>query len=113
MKEHFLYVDTTDQLTLGLVDQDFLFLNYTEIKTNKSSELIHSSILNSLNNANVDISLITKMFLLSGPGSYTGMRVGEGIAKIFEWQNLEVFSHYWSGSVYRFPKLYLLKLFCS
>ena len=38
------------------------------------------------------MSNINSLFLISGPGSYTGMRVGEGISQLLEWQSVPTYS---------------------
>ncbi len=88
---HSLYVDSTSGLTVGLLNQAYEWLSYLEIDHKKPSEVIHLEILNLLEANNVELKNC-KFFFNSGPGSYTGMRLGEGLAQVFEWDNLPVFS---------------------
>ncbi len=90
----FLYLDTTNELILGILDKKFEWLAYTEIKERKSSELIHSMIEKMLGNCSLEIEELTHLFLASGPGSYTGMRLAEGIAQVLEWRQVKVFGFY-------------------
>ena len=43
---------------------------------------------------NTTIKNVKNLFISSGPGSYTGIRVAEGIAQIFGWNSINIFSYY-------------------
>ncbi len=86
-----LYVDSTSGLTIGLLNSSFEWMDYCEYEHKKPSEVIHIEILNLLNKHHVELRSCRFVFN-SGPGSYTGMRLGEGLAQVFEWDQLPVFS---------------------
>jgi tRNA threonylcarbamoyladenosine biosynthesis protein TsaB len=86
-----LYVDSTSGLTIGLLNSSYEWMDYKEFDHQKPSEVIHIEILNLLKK--YSISLKECRFIVnSGPGSYTGMRLGEGLAQVFEWDHFPVYS---------------------
>ena len=89
-----LYLDTTDHLIYGLLDDEFNWLEYEETQEKKSSALIHKKIYDILAKHNIDISNVENIFTSAGPGSYTGIRLAEGISQVFDWQNIQVYSFY-------------------
>ena len=88
---HSLYVDSTSGLVVGLLDSTFNWLHYSELDEKKPSEVIHTEIHQLLLKYHLKISEVNFIFS-SGPGSYTGMRLGEGIAQILSWDNVKVYS---------------------
>ncbi len=90
---HFLYVDVTSGLILGLLDSNFNWVEYQDINEKKPSEIIHLAIYELLKRNNIDPKKL-EYFFCSGPGSYTGMRLGEGMAQVFEWVSAKVYSFY-------------------
>ena len=45
-----------------------------------------------LTNENLKAKDLQSLLTITGPGSYTGVRIAEGIARIFHWQKIPVFS---------------------
>ncbi len=91
----YLYIDTTQYVTVAIFDKKtFKFKEYVSLHEKKSSKIIHSTINDLLTKQGVDPLKLEGIIICAGPGSYTGMRVGEGIAQIFEWQEIEKFSFY-------------------
>ena len=87
-----LYIDTSSHLIIGLLDSDYLWLEYMEEENYKNSSKLHSKIFEILENKKINIKDIETLFRISGPGSYTGLRLTEGLSQIFEWKNLKNFS---------------------
>lgn len=90
---HYLFLDTTNGLTLGLMDQDFHWLSFEKREEKKPSEVVHTLINEQLIKFNLkilDITLIT----IAGPGSYTGMRLSEGIAQMFKVCGIKILSFF-------------------
>lgn len=90
---HSLYVDSTSGLVIGLLDSTFSWVEYIELSESKPSEIIHHEVFNLLKRHNLNLK-DTRCFVSSGPGSYTGMRLSEGLAQIFELGNMKVYSFY-------------------
>ncbi len=88
---HSLFLDTSYGITLGLLDREYRWLEFEVLEGQKSSEIIHDKINIFLEKHQVDIQSID-IFVLSGPGSYTGLRVSQGIAQIFELNGAKVYS---------------------
>lgn len=88
----YLYVDSSKGLCTGLLDADFKWLHFSSEAHVKSSATLHWDIYNILG---LEVTgELQGVFVISGPGSYTGMRVSEGLAQIFEWAKFPVWSFY-------------------
>lgn len=90
---HSLFVDSTSGLIIGLLDPNYRWIEYTNYDEKKPSEIIHFEIFNLIKTHNLSLASM-QCFLSSGPGSYTGMRLSEGLAQIFELNQMPVFSFY-------------------
>ena len=90
----YLFIDTSDHLVLGLLDEEYNWLELIETEDKKSSASIHSHIYGLLETRGLKIKEIKGLFQVAGPGSYTGMRISEGIAQVLEWQNIPIYSFY-------------------
>ena len=99
-----LFVDTTFGITVG-VFEDNAWKSYQFINSNKSSSIVHKMIKDCLDEVGKDEAAISKLIQVSGPGSYTGMRVSDGISQVFEWQNIETYAFHH----FQVPKLLGLK----
>ena len=90
---HSLFIDSTSGLVIGLLDPKYNWIEYMSLNEKKPSEIIHFEIFNILKKHNLKFSNI-QIFISSGPGSYTGMRLSEGIAQVFELEKIPVYSFY-------------------
>jgi tRNA threonylcarbamoyladenosine biosynthesis protein TsaB len=90
---NYIYVDSTSILTIGLLDANFNWIEYLESKEKKPSEVIHLEIYRVLKKHNLKVNEI-EFFFNAGPGSYTGMRLSEGLAQILEWDFKSVYSFF-------------------
>lgn len=90
---HSLFVDTTLGLDVGLLDSDYTWVEYLSLDEKKPSEIIHHEIYNLLKKYDLNLEDM-QCFISSGPGSYTGMRLSEGFAQVFELYKIPVYSFY-------------------
>lgn len=86
-----LYVDSTSGLVIGLLDSAFNWIEYLDTTSIKPSEVIHYEIFNLIKRHDLELKDMN-FFFSAGPGSYTGMRLGEGIAQVLAWDSKKVFS---------------------
>lgn len=90
---HSLFVDSTLKLVVGLLDSNYSWLEYLNFDEKKPSEIIHFEIFNLIKKYDLSLTNI-QCFVMGGPGSYTGMRLTEGLAQIFELNHMQVYSFY-------------------
>ena len=92
---NFLFLDSSYYLQFGLVDDNLEWIDFREIRNRKGSSLLHGELYKLLRENHFQIEDVGKIVLGGGPGSYTGIRLAEGIAQIFEWQKVEINSFYY------------------
>jgi tRNA threonylcarbamoyladenosine biosynthesis protein TsaB len=90
---HSLFLDSTSGLIVGLMDFQFNWIEYKSLDEKKPSEIIHFEIYSLVKKHNLELKDM-RLFISSGPGSYTGMRLSEGLAQVFELSFIPVFSFY-------------------
>ena len=102
----YVFIDTTKNLTIGLLCKEFNWLSYNYYENSKSSQIVHFEIYNLLKKFDVSLLDLKCLFYAAGPGSYTGMRVSEGISQMFKLSGLNVYSfyHYNIPSIMGVPK---------
>jgi tRNA threonylcarbamoyladenosine biosynthesis protein TsaB len=88
-----LFVDSTQGLVVGLLDANYAWVEYMSLDEKKPSEIIHFEIFNIISKHNLKLKDM-RCFFASGPGSYTGMRLSEGLAQILEFEKVPVYSFY-------------------
>ncbi|NLL44527.1 MAG: tRNA (adenosine(37)-N6)-threonylcarbamoyltransferase complex dimerization subunit type 1 TsaB [Mollicutes bacterium] len=81
-----LFIDTSSKNIIVAVikNKDILSL-IMEANDNTLSERIFPLLIKAMNEANKDIKAIEKVYVVNGPGSFTGVRVGVTIAKTIAW----------------------------
>ena len=89
-----LFLDTTFGITVGLLNEKNGWVDYSFVDGQKGSAVIHKLILDILEKNNLSIEDVKVLFQIAGPGSYTGMRVSDGISQTFEWQKIRTYSFY-------------------
>ncbi len=89
----YLFLDTTNGLTIGLLDRELSWIEYIYSDHKKPSELIHKLIQELCLKWNIDYSKST-LISIAGPGSYTGMRLSEGVAQISKICGMKVYSFF-------------------
>ena len=89
-----LFIDTTEEIALGILGENLEFEEYCHFSNKYSASRIHFHLNNILQKHKIPLKDIKRLYVASGPGSYTGLRVTEGIAQIMKWQGKEVLSFY-------------------
>ncbi len=89
-----LYLDTSHVISIGLLNEQFEFIDYQTIQDKKSGTRVHVILDDFFKKHKFDVKAIKNWFVLAGPGSYTGMRVSEGIAQILELEQIPIYSFY-------------------
>ena len=90
----YAFIDTTSKIIYGLLDAEFKWIDYCVLDSNKSSAKLHYLIHDTNEKNKISLKQITRIFYCAGPGSYTGMRISEGLVNIFAWQDFEYNSFY-------------------
>ncbi len=89
-----LYLDTTEWPVFGLLDEEGKWIDYNEVHEKRNASQIHAWMQSMFEKNGVSFRDITKVVKTAGPGSYTGVRISDGIGQVLEWQKREVFSFY-------------------
>jgi tRNA threonylcarbamoyladenosine biosynthesis protein TsaB len=89
-----LFVDSSSFIQVGLLNKEFNWEHYELIKNKKGSHIIHSAIHEALSLKNLKTRDLEGIILANGPGSYTGIRVAEGLCQVLELEGLKVASFY-------------------
>lgn len=82
----YLFIDTSISFpTISLVkDENIIFEFHDEIKNDMSSKIL-PIIDDALSINNLSLNSIDKLFVVTGPGSFTGVRIGVTISKTIAW----------------------------
>jgi tRNA threonylcarbamoyladenosine biosynthesis protein TsaB len=90
---HYLFVDSTLGLNIGLLDSHFNWVEFLTFESKKPSEIIHPEIHQLLNKYQLNLKSL-ECFTTSGPGSYTGMRLSEGLVQVLGLSGIKIYSFY-------------------
>lgn len=90
----YLFIDTTHNLSLGLLKESFSWLEFKKIETKKSSQLLHASVYDLLLKYDIELENLKAVIAVAGPGSYTGMRVSDGFTKVLAQEGMTNLSFY-------------------
>ena len=97
-----LYLDTSQKINIGLYKKDSGWLEYLILDTRNSSKDLHKEINLTLKGHGLEVRDLSRTIFCAGPGSYTGIRVSEGIAQVFEMHDMLVNSF----PVYDIPSIF-------
>lgn len=79
-----LFIDTSStDVSIALVKDNIILSNITKYIPNQHSIYTTSYINEMLTTANLEANDIDKIMIVNGPGSFTGVRIGVTIAKVF------------------------------
>ena len=81
-----LFIDTcTSNLLIALFRDKTLLKKVIKKNDSNLSTVFTSTVDNLLNNANININDVEKVYVAVGPGSFTGVRIGLTFAKVLAW----------------------------
>lgn len=81
-----LFLDTSSlTFTVALVKDDKILYEKTDGSNNQLAENLLPTINQVLKKCKVDINEIDKIYIVNGPGSFTGIRIGLTFAKVLAW----------------------------
>jgi tRNA threonylcarbamoyl adenosine modification protein YeaZ len=79
-----LGIDCSEGLGLVFFDKKKIFYKYLNLKINNSSEILISKIEDSLKRINKNYQNLSKIIVINGPGSFTGIRCSITFAKMIQ-----------------------------
>ena len=87
-----LVIDTSSSyVTVSIINNDTILHEFKRKIDNDIASKIMSIINMELTESNIDIKSINRIFVVNGPGSFTGVRIGVTIAKTIGWSlNIKV-----------------------
>ena len=89
----FLFVRTYD-VTLGLLSDDYKWLDLRSFKGQKSSAILQPEVLKLLKDHHISVKSLSNIVSLAGPGFYTGLRLSEGFCDVFKFFKIPFYSFY-------------------
>lgn len=87
-----LLIDTAYTARIGLFYEDS-FLEWVEINDEKPSAVFHFRLYEILHKYNLTLRGVD-LFWAAGPGSYTGMRLSQGLMDLLKIEGIKVYSFY-------------------
>ena len=79
-----LFIDTScANVSISIIKDGKLLSNICEDIPNEHSKYVTSYVRKAIDEANIDANDIDKLFVVNGPGSFTGVRIGVTIAKTY------------------------------
>lgn len=96
-----LFIDSTYDITLGILDDEMGWISFQRFIGQRSSNILQKETHNLLKAAGIKTSDLSHVTTVAGPGFYTGLRLSEGVADVFKFAGIRHFSFY----SYQLPSL--------
>ncbi len=96
----YLFIDSTYDLNLGLLDDELNWLGFEKFKAQRASAIIQTESYKLLEKNNLKTRNLKGIITLNGPGFYTGLRLSEGLSDVFSFFGCKQYSFY----SYEIPK---------
>lgn len=87
-----LFIDTTYDISIGVLGQNDLWLDFQIFKGQKVSNVLQKEIYNILKKHDLKLNTFTNVISVAGPGFYTGLRLSEGFADVLKLSGIQHFS---------------------
>ena len=82
----YLFIDTsTSYINIAIIDSDNIIFNHHEKVEKDMSNKIIPIIDEGFKKCSFNLKDVNKIFVVNGPGSFTGIRIGVTVAKIIGW----------------------------
>lgn len=91
---HYLYLDTTYDVTIGILDGSFEWVDFVKVQGQKASRTLQLETHRLLERQGLELKSIAGLFTIAGPGFYTGLRLSEGFADVLKFVGIPHFSFY-------------------
>ncbi len=89
-----LYIDTSYDITLGLLDENLGWKDLRNFRGQKVSHTIQNETHRLLKDFNTSLSKVTAVVSNAGPGFYTGLRFSEGFSDVLSFFQIPHYSFY-------------------
>jgi tRNA threonylcarbamoyladenosine biosynthesis protein TsaB len=90
----YLFIDSTYDLTLGVLDDGLRWLSFERMSGQKASAIIQAKAHEHLLQHKLKANELTGIITIHGPGFYTGLRLAEGFADVFNFFGVKQYSFY-------------------
>jgi tRNA threonylcarbamoyladenosine biosynthesis protein TsaB len=89
-----LFIDSTYDITLGILNDDFRWIDFKKFSGQKASLILQKEIYNLFCMNQIPIEKISGVLTVAGPGFYTGLRLSEGFSDVYQFFNIPHFSFF-------------------
>lgn len=89
-----LFIDSTYDITLGILDDDLEWIDFQSFAEKKASSVLQKETSLLLKKNNINPQDLKGVITIAGPGFYTGLRLSEGFADVFTFFNIPHYSFY-------------------
>lgn len=90
----YLFIDSTYDLTLGVLDDGLRWLSLETFTNQKASAVIQAKAHELLKIHSINPTELSGVITVNGPGFYTGLRLAEGFSDVFKFFGVKQFSFY-------------------
>lgn len=90
----YLFVDSTYDLTLGLLKDDFSWAKFVQFPNLKASEILQLETLHLCQEAGIEVNDLEGVIHIAGPGFYTGLRLSEGFVDVLKFSGIKSYAVY-------------------
>lgn len=90
----YLYLDTTYDVTIGILDESLEWVDFIKVEGQKASRTLQLETHRLLEKHGLELSGFQGLFTVAGPGFYTGLRLSEGFADVLKFFSIPHYSFY-------------------